>query len=784
MISLRRLLSRMNEAAWGLILFLVLETVCGAALYTNFSKTRQRYCTKELEQLRVAYQAIFNTYEQSTLMLFSEITATPGFRDLISAANATATDTADNSVMQDGLRTQLLTMLLPRYRQGWQHHVDALEFHLPGGVNFVRVQAPSRYGDRLLESRPSVRIADTQRLVIKGFEHTPGHAGFRYLFPVSISDTYAGILEIGIAIDGIRDEMEELFMREFLFLLKVPETGNPVNSGHTDQRSRLSAAYLRDETNIFIHEGESTIMSIEKAVQPVVADRLRQESAFVTTARAEGRHFLVTFLPVADSGRHHAAYIVSYKEDRAVQDYLEERLVMMGGLTIGNVVLLGTVSLLRRSRRRAARDERRFKLITESMHEGVCVLDRENLVTFVNRAGVQMLQYSRDELHRLHLSDLAHCRNAPEAEHADNEAPVYQALAQGRRYTSENYALRTKDGRTMPVELTSAPLFERRRQVGSVVVFRDITARKEAEAKLQQMNRELQEASRHKSEFLSRMSHELRTPLNAMIGYTTLSIETLTEADNPVIMENLRKAERAARKLLELINDVLDFSKIEAGHMEVFVEAVDLNDVLEDALLTVEGLLLDSAVTLQTDIAPDLPTLHTDYTKLTQILNNLLGNAVKFTDSGMVSLRTFPGPEPEIVQFEVEDTGCGIPAEKLDTIFESFKQVDGSTSRHYGGTGLGLAITKRFCDMLGIAISVESVEGQGSLFRLRVPVRSTAPAVEAEHIESPNRDDTAMHDTWALALERPEDEDDDGEQLPSRSAQTAFVPQYPCLVEA
>jgi signal transduction histidine kinase len=263
-------------------------------------------------------------------------------------------------------------------------------------------------------------------------------------------------------------------------------------------------------------------------------------------------------------------------------------------------------------------------------------------------------------------------------------------------------------------------------------VLRDITLRKQAEAQLQQMNQQLQEASRHKSEFLSRMSHELRTPLNAMIGFTRITIEALKDRGETKLVQNLIRAERSSRKLLELINDVLDFSKIEAGHMEVFIEDVDLADVLEDVLFTAEGLLLNNEVQLNTEIAPTFPMLRTDYTKLMQILNNLIGNAVKFTERGSVTVRAFLRSEQQDIRIEVEDTGCGIPENKIVTIFESFKQADGSTTRKFGGTGLGLAITKKFCDMLHIEIGVESTRGEGSLFWLHVPVSCT-PSISSGH---------------------------------------------------
>ena len=260
---------------------------------------------------------------------------------------------------------------------------------------------------------------------------------------------------------------------------------------------------------------------------------------------------------------------------------------------------------------------------------------------------------------------------------------------------------------------------------GLVGIGRDITQIKQAEEELQRLNQQLQEASQHKTDFLSSMSHEIRTPLNATIGYVSLALSVLRNTVPVEQLENLIKAERSSRTLLQLINDVLDFSKIEAGKMDVLIEEFDLADLLEDVAITAEGLLLDKPVEIRSDIAEDLPEVESDYTKVKQMLNNIIGNAIKFTSEGYVAVRARTHEHGRTIRIEIEDTGGGIPQEKLATIFESYAQADSSVKKQFGGTGLGLAITKTFCDMLGIEIDVESEVGKGTLFRLHVPVTST-----------------------------------------------------------
>ena len=247
----------------------------------------------------------------------------------------------------------------------------------------------------------------------------------------------------------------------------------------------------------------------------------------------------------------------------------------------------------------------------------------------------------------------------------------------------------------------------------------------QAETEVQSLKEALIEATRHKNEFLSSMSHELRTPLNAMIGYTSLTMNALREQIAPELLENLDKAEQSARHLLQLINDILDFSKIEAGRIELFFEDVQLDELLEDALINAEALLglKSEVVELTSEIQQDLPAITSDYSRIQQIFDNLLSNAVKFTEEGHIRIRATL-EEQAVICVEVEDSGVGIPADKLGGIFESFKQVDGSTKKKFAGTGLGLAITKSFCNMLQIDIGVESKEGRGTRFYLQIPLQA------------------------------------------------------------
>jgi DNA-binding response OmpR family regulator len=237
------------------------------------------------------------------------------------------------------------------------------------------------------------------------------------------------------------------------------------------------------------------------------------------------------------------------------------------------------------------------------------------------------------------------------------------------------------------------------------------------------------------------MSHELRTPLNAIIGYSEIVLEELRGRADQVATD-IRKIHTAGNHLLGIISDILDLSKIEAGRMELHVETFAVKGMLDDVVATAQRLMAQNGNVFEIRAAPDLDDMTADLTKVRQILFNLLSNAAKFTANGRVALevRRERGDDPTLdwFVFTVADSGIGMSNEQTERLFQTFYQADSSTTRKYGGTGLGLAISRRFCQMMGGEIAVESAPDVGSTFRVRLPARvSGALAVQEEGLREP-----------------------------------------------
>jgi len=256
---------------------------------------------------------------------------------------------------------------------------------------------------------------------------------------------------------------------------------------------------------------------------------------------------------------------------------------------------------------------------------------------------------------------------------------------------------------------------------------------RETVASLEQARDEANAANLAKSQFLANMSHELRTPLNAVIGYTELLVEEVEEdggGERSQMLTDLHRIRGAAKHLLGLIDDVLDLSKVEAGKLDLQLEDVALPALIEEIAATVAPLAAKNGNTIEVVGATELTTMHTDATRLRQILLNLLSNACKFTEGGTISLivraRRISG-QPWVL-LQVRDTGVGIAPSQIDGLFKPFTQADASTTRRYGGTGLGLAITDRLCVLLGGRVEAASTPGEGSTFSVVLPATADARA--------------------------------------------------------
>jgi two-component system, sensor histidine kinase and response regulator len=397
-----------------------------------------------------------------------------------------------------------------------------------------------------------------------------------------------------------------------------------------------------------------------------------------------------------------------------------------------------TEAALHEAKEIAEASQARTRLIVDSAYDAYVAMDAEGFLIDWNRQAEVTFGWPRELVVGRPLHEVI----IPLSYREEHVRGVRHFLATGEgpllHRRIEVPALR-RDGTEFPVELTISPI-----RLGSEWVFsaflHDITERKRAEEELRKARDAAEAASQAKSEFLANMSHEIRTPMNAIIGMTELLLDTPQSAEQRDYLETVKKS---ADALLSVINDILDFSKIEAGKLELEHAPFDLRDSLGDMLNTLALRAHQKGLELACHIAPEVPeTVVGDSQRLRQVLINLVGNAIKFTECGevIVDVALEGGDDVEArLHFRVRDTGIGIPADKQSLIFEAFAQVDGSTTRRYDGTGLGLAISSRLVERMGGRIWVESEPHHGSTFHFLVRFGTHGAALERPSRSEPGR---------------------------------------------
>jgi len=519
------------------------------------------------------------------------------------------------------------------------------------------------------------------------------------------------------------------FIRDFTARKQARE-----NLRDSEERYRLLAENSTDCISVVGLDGRYAYVSpaveklcgytSEEALQLSLEQRLTRESAKIACAWLAEIHNLIQANQPLPTFR---ADLEQVRKDGSTiwTDVTVTCLKNGVGECIGALVVSRDISERKQIEERLRLSEERHRLLADNALDVIWTMELDGTISYVSPAIEKVRGYTPAEAMRQTIDEI----HPPESQAVTLGYFARLLAAVQAGLPIENFRgdleYRCKDGSTFWTEVLAYPLF---RPDGSFVqllgVTRDLSQRKRYEHELQRARDAAESANRAKSDFLANMSHEIRTPMNAIIGLTTLALDGELKTQQ---RDYLDKVLTAAKNLLSIINDILDYSKVEAGHLEIEHTPFRLGDVVQNAASLFMALIEEKNLEFTLRLAPDLPDhLIGDSLRLGQVLNNLVSNAVKFTQHGGVQLSVelvelLQNNPPSVwLRFTITDSGIGISPAHLQQLFSPFSQADASIARQFGGTGLGLSICKRLVELMGGEISAESREGQGSTFTFSV----------------------------------------------------------------
>jgi PAS domain S-box-containing protein len=496
-------------------------------------------------------------------------------------------------------------------------------------------------------------------------------------------------------------------------------------------------------------------MGSESFVRDEIDYRRKDGSVFTANLYmriARDRHSSVPFLEgfVEDITDRRCAERKLAKYQANLEEMVKERTAK---LTEANAALNSEIAERLRIEKALIESESKYRDLVESVNSIILRWKRSGEITFINAYAQRFFGYSEEEILGKNIMGTI-------VPYRETSGRILETLAAdifdrtGAYILNENENMK-KDGERVWVAWTNRPIVNERKVTMEILsVGNDITRRKLAEDNLKRTLTELaiardraETADRLKSAFLASMSHELRTPLNSIIGFTGILLQGMVGPLNEEQLKQMRMVHSSAKHLLSLINDVLDISRIEAGELQIRHSRFNLRKLIEKSIRSFSSVTEKKGLSLTFEVAPGIEMMHSDKVRVEQVLLNLLGNAVKFTETGGVHLTC--SREKGWISASIVDTGIGIKEADQDSLFRAFRQIDTGTTRKYDGTGLGLSICKRLVEILGGKIWVTSEWGVGSTFFSRSRTKGTRPQVLAEIHATPFDpslpDDDACH---------------------------------------
>ncbi len=683
-----------------------------------------------LSKSRQLDERIDRKFYSTQVLLQSEFDRAAEF--MLAILDATSRNSEYREAFLAGDRQVLIEAAAPFFHKLSENNgITHFYFSGPDRKNLVRLHRTSLHGDTI--DRHGTLEAERTGKPTVGFELGKYHAyhALRVVFPWYYEGELIGYLELARRIDQLaRIVKSETSMDVIVLLAKKNLVQEYWENGMLAKHKVPRWNQFPDHVIV-----DQTIEALPRSFSLLLSESDFAPPSGEFPIEADGRSHMLRFFPLRTGGGDLIGYQAILMETTRLTADLYKAVASVTAIGAGIAIALIVFSFLfisglEKQIRQSSTQLRLQSAALESAANAIVITDQGGTITWANSAFLTLSGYEDEECIGRNLSLVS--------SGVHDQAfigELWETIVRGDVWHGELFN-KKKDGTIYHEEMTITPVEDHEGAISHYIAIKqDISDRKRQESALREARDEALQASKSKSEFLANMSHEIRTPLNGIIGMTDLTLETeLTREQTG----NLKTLKSSADSLLAVINDILDFSKIEAGKLELEPIPFNMRELIGETLRAHGVIAHEKGLELAWHVDPEVPDrLVGDSNRLRQILVNLVGNALKFTEEGEVLVNVSLVGEDStslMLNFVVHDTGIGIKYEKQREIFESFTQADGSTTRKYGGTGLGLTICQSLVQIMGGRIKVESTPGHGTQFSFTCRLDS-APPVESAELE-------------------------------------------------
>ncbi len=712
-------------------LIIIVYVVLSLIIYQAWKIREQEIFDRHIAVQKTTYATTVHLYQTYAETLYEEVINRPEILQLINDAYHAPLE------QQAILRGRLYRLLYPAYNRLIRRDLRQLHFHLPDNTSFIRFHRLEKYGDNLTDIRESVRLVNAEHKPIFGFENGRIFCGFRNVFPLHFQGKHIGSVETSVSFKAVSKSMGDAAPdHRFLFVQKQDIVFAKAFASEKEIYSPvpMMPGYVVEDLRILGLDVDDPIFPLARRLDPLLAadsqvqKKNEQGASFISLVTDQGKNYLVTGLPIHNIKDEQVAYILSYEEDNEIVVLWASFKYIITALAF----LLLALGFFIRKRQEAvvllSNNESRLRAITHYMGDALYVNDAEGKIIFSNRAMERQLGYSLEELNGQDAHDLFHRHKQEGTVVTFDECLLVKENMAGRDFENGEDYFQRKDGKIIPVEVKGTPLRLEHGQLGSVVIFRDISGRL------------LLEADRTKAKKLESIgvlaggiAHDFNNLLTAIMG--NIELARMYSIDNPDAVQQLDQSLKATKEASQLTSQLLTFSK---GGAPVTAE-VDLGSFLPDV---VEHIIAGRNILCHFKIDDDLWPVEIDSSQISLVMEHLLNNAMEAMEyNGAVTLscRNYQGREQltfsrlsgNYVRINLEDSGPGIADHHLDRIFDPY-----FTTKQMGsnkGSGLGLSIVHSIVKKHKGLIEVKSAKEGGVEVSIYLPALS-ANSVNTEKI--------------------------------------------------